>query len=107
MIKAFCLDMLFGYGDYMLNILNLVRRALPRFVEVDDVQKNEEGEHGEYGEYAEYDEVDVEHIVTYAVEQDLDVEDLADDLAALYECQTDLNHPSLDSDTPKSALSQF
>ena len=82
----------------MMNTWTLVRRSLPRFVEVDDVQENE-------AEYAEYEEADVEHIVTYAVEQDLDVEDLADDLAALY--GQDLNHPSLDSDTPKSALSQF
>ena len=76
-----------------------------RFVEVkDDSYATEQGNEDNEGEY---EEVDVEHIVTYAayaVEQDLDVEDFADDLADLY--QADLN-PSLDSDTPKSALSQF
>ena len=103
------MDTSFGYVEY---IESCSHHKAPRLVEV-DVQENEEAEHGEYGEYAsyaEYEEVDVEtveHIVTYAVEQDLDVEDLADDLAALCECQADLNHRSLDSDTPKSALSQF
>lgn len=65
----------------------------------------EEDEHDEIEE-CEYEEVDVAHIATYAsyaVEQDLDVEDFADDLADFYESHAHLSPQSLDSGTPKSA----